>query len=311
MPSLLVIFGITGQQGSSIATTILRDTHLSTQYRIRGLTRDPSQPSAQALQTYGVEMIQGSIDDPTSIKSALSGAHTVFLMTSSIYAPGGREQEYAQGTSIADACVTSGVQFLIYSTVPSANKISGGKYPVASFDVKNDVKTYIQSLPIKSSFFSPGGFMQNYLGQMGPRPTGGPNGEMALTSFVKPETQWPLIDIAADTGKFVGAMLANPEKFAGREVCAAAKLYSMTEVVETMSKVAGKEVKYQQVPKEVFAGFLPEGVMREAMLNMYSYIEEFGYFGAESEREVVWAKENARGELTGLEECLRRSGFGK
>lgn len=308
MSNLLVIFGITGQQGSSLANTILQDAELSKQYRIRGLTRDSSKPAAQALQQRGVEVIKGDIDDQQSIKRALEGAHSVFAMTTSIYAPGGREQELAQGKAIADAAVASGVQFLIYSTVPYAAKISSGKYPVSSFDVKNEVKAYIQTLPIKSAFFSPGGFMQNYLGQMAPQP--GPDGTLALTSFVGPETDWPLIDIATDTGKFVGAMLAQPDKFVGKEVCAATKMYSMTELVTAMSKVAGKEVKYQQVPKDVFANFLPEAI-REVMLNMYSYIEEFGYFGAEGAKEVEWARKNARGEVTGLEEFLRREGFGK
>lgn len=308
MSKLLVIFGITGQQGSSVANTVLQDAELSKQYRIRGLTRDPTKPTAQSLQQKGIEVIKGDIDDPSSITTALKDANTVFAMTTSIYAPGGKEQEYAQGKAIADAAVSAGVDFLVYSTVPSATKISGAKYPVSSFDVKHDVKSYIETLPIKSAFFSPGGFMQNYLGAMGPRP--GPDGTLAVTSFVAPQTEWPLIDIAADSGKFVGAMLADPNRFAGKEVAAATRLYSMTEIVETMSKVAGKEVKYQQVPKDVFAGFLPENV-REPMVNMYSYIEEFGYFGAESKQEVAWAAENARGRLTTLEECLRKNGFGK
>ncbi|EAW10383.1 uncharacterized protein ACLA_048530 [Aspergillus clavatus NRRL 1] len=49
MSKLLVICGATGQQGGSIVETILGDPHLSSQYRMRTLTRDPSKPAAQKL----------------------------------------------------------------------------------------------------------------------------------------------------------------------------------------------------------------------------------------------------------------------
>lgn len=80
---LLVIFGATGQQGSSIIDQLLQDADLASKYAIRGLSRDPSSASSQALKNKGVEIVQC---DPTSdedVKSALNGADDVFLMTSS------------------------------------------------------------------------------------------------------------------------------------------------------------------------------------------------------------------------------------
>lgn len=156
MTNLLVVFGATGQQGSSVISKVLEDAELSKAYKVRGLTRDPLKPDAQALVKRGVEVARCDTDDPASVKAALQGAHTVFAMTVSLYKPGGMEQELAQGKGIADEALAAGVKFLVYSSVPSPKKISGGKYPVDSFDVKDQVREYISSLPIKSAFFLPG-----------------------------------------------------------------------------------------------------------------------------------------------------------
>lgn len=156
MPNLLIIFGITGQQGSSVANHILSDPILSKTYNIRGITRDPNKAEAQAFQSQGVELVKCDLDDRSSIKAALKDAHTVYAMTATMYKPGGMDQELAQGKAIADEAVAAGVRFFVYSSVPSPRKISGGKYHVDSFDIKDEVKDYVQSLPLKSAFFWPG-----------------------------------------------------------------------------------------------------------------------------------------------------------
>jgi uncharacterized protein YbjT (DUF2867 family) len=303
MTNLLVIFGATGQQGTSVANKVLEDAQLSKLYRIRAITRDTSKPDAKVLERKGVNVVRADLDDRTSVRAALHGAHTVFLMTTSMYIPGGFEKEVAQGKLAADEAVVAGAKYLIYSTVPSAKKLTDGRYPVGSFDCKDEVKTYIESLPVKSAFFSPGCFMSNFRSHMGPRP--GPDGRLAITNFAKPETTYPLIDIATDTGKFIGAILSQPEKYAGKTFCAATRIYTMAEIVETISKVDGKEIVYNQIPKDVYAKYLPEG-SREALVNMHAYFEYCGYYGRESKELVEWAASNAIGSLTTLEEYLRR-----
>ena len=213
------------------------------------------------------------------------------------------EKEVAQGKAVADQSVAAGAQYLIYSTVPSPAKLTNGKFPVDSFDCKDDVKTYIESLPIKSAFFAPGCFMQNFHGHMGPRP--GPDGQLAITSFVKPDTPYPLIDNAGDTGKYVGAILAKPDKYAGETFSSATWIYTIAEIAEVMSKTCGKPVKYNQVPKEVFAKFSPDA-NRDTLLNMLSYFEYCGYYGPESKRLVDWAASHARGTPSTFEDYLQR-----
>lgn len=58
---LLVVFGATGNQGGSVIGSILADPRTSKEFKIRGVTRDPSKPNAQALAAKGVEMISVSL----------------------------------------------------------------------------------------------------------------------------------------------------------------------------------------------------------------------------------------------------------
>ncbi|KAH8890570.1 NAD(P)-binding protein [Thozetella sp. PMI_491] len=303
MSKLLVVFGATGQQGASVITQVLEDAELSKQYTIRGLTRDSSSSKSQSLVSKGVEMVQCDADSPSSLQAALSGAHTVFVMTVTMYVPGGIEKETVQGKAIADEVVKSGAKFLIYSSLPSPKAVSGGKYPVDSFDNKKLVQDYISSLPIDSAFFWPGTFMQNFHTGMAPRP--GPDGNLVFWGFVTPETVFPLIDIAADTGKYVATILAAPEQYRGKSLACATRTYTMTEVAEIMARSTGKPVTYKQIPKDVFGGFLGEE-SRETLLNMLSYFEEFGYYGKDTAALVRDMASAARGKLTEFEEYLTR-----
>lgn len=57
MSKLITVFGATGIQGGSVIEHILGDPHLSKEYKIRGITRDTSKDSAQALARRGVEIM--------------------------------------------------------------------------------------------------------------------------------------------------------------------------------------------------------------------------------------------------------------
>lgn len=138
---------------------------------------------------------------------------------------------------------------------------------------------------------------------MGPRPAG--DGTYAIANCVSPDTQLPLIDIADDTGKYVGAILAEPDKYEGKVFSAATGLYSFNEIVEMMSKVSGKTVKYKEIPQKVWMGFLPP-VIADYMADMFLGIQDYGYYGSKTKEDVEWTAKQARGKLTTLEEYFTK-----
>jgi uncharacterized protein YbjT (DUF2867 family) len=61
MSKLITVFGATGKQGGSVIRSILADPLLSKEFKIRGVTRDPTKPAGQALITKGVEVVSVGI----------------------------------------------------------------------------------------------------------------------------------------------------------------------------------------------------------------------------------------------------------
>ena len=306
MSQILTVFGATGQQGGSLVEYVINDPELSKQYKVRAITRDVSKPAAQSLQQKGVEVLQADSDDPDSLKQAMQGAHTVFGVTATVYDEKLKERELAQGKAMADAAVAAGVKYFIFSSLTNGGKLSGGKIQnLAHFDVKAEIEDYIRTKkPMKSAFFAPGSFMQNFGHFMGPRPAG--DGTYAIANFVTPETQLPLIDTVDDTGKYVGAILAEPDKYEGKVLSAATKLYSYSEIVKKMSEASSKTVNYKQLPLSVWKGFLP-AESAEYLVDMFLWIQDYGYYGPQTEELVDWTAKQARGKLTTLEEYLVKS----
>lgn len=154
----ICIIGVTGKQGGSVAQRFLKDSN----YHIRGLTRNPSSPTAQSLAAQGVEVIQADLDDVESLKSSFAGANIIFSVTDywePFFRPDCRQKaaekgisccryaydvEFQQGKNIADAAAqmadTLDANGLIASTLSHAGKCSGGKFlELYHFDAKADV----------------------------------------------------------------------------------------------------------------------------------------------------------------------------
>ena len=303
MSKILAVFGATGQQGSSVINYVLQDPELSQEYKIRAITRDVNSEKAKQLKEK-VEVVYGDVLKRASLETALTGVHTVFAMTTPTFdLDSGLEVEYNSGKTIADVAVEQGAAYIIFSTLPPVKELSGGKYNNAiHFDAKAKVEQYIRGLHIKSAFYSPGAFMQNFQDIPLLTPRKASDGTWIVTLHNSPKAQLGLIDAVGDTGKFVGAILAEPDKYEGKTFCAASALYSFEEVVAIISKVTGKTVIYKQVPIEDVKKSLPFG--QDIITEAFSYAEEFGYWGPESEELVAWAVEHARGRLSTFEEYL-------
>ncbi|RYP82900.1 hypothetical protein DL769_001509 [Monosporascus sp. CRB-8-3] len=213
-------------------------------------------------------------------------------MTIPSFGPDGLEDEYNSGKTIADVAVEKGVEYIIFSTLPSVRKISGGKYTkVTPFDAKAKAEQYIRGLHIKSAFYSPGSFMENFQSQTFLAPRQAPDGTWIMTRHTSPKKQMPLVDAVGDTGKFVGAILAEPDRYEGKTFCAATAFYSLEEIAAIMSQTTGQTVVYKQIPLEDFKRSLP--FEADMFVEGFSYYEEFDYFGPDAKNLVAWAAENA------------------
>ncbi|KAF9204707.1 hypothetical protein BGZ49_004976 [Haplosporangium sp. Z 27] len=307
MSKVLVVFGATGQQGGSVVDFVINDPELSKQFKVRGITRDPSKPAAQALRQKGVDVVKADMDDIESLKKAIHGAHTVFAITSTVDTGFLKTREVAQGKAMADAAVSQGAEYIIFSTLPNVGTISSNKYKhMIHFDAKVEIEDYIRTLPIKSAFFSPGAFMQIFRSMLAPQPIG--NGAYAISCIVAPQTELPLIDIVRDAGKYVGAFLAEPDKYEGKVLIAASKTYTFEDVARIISESTGKAVKYQQIAESTFRGFLPPAGA-DAIVEMLLFFQDFGYNGLETKKLAEQDAQFARGKLATFEDYVKNEPF--
>ena len=98
---VLVVFGATGNQGGSVIESILEDPDTANEFKIRGITRDPSKPNAKALEAKGVETIAANINSKEQVKAALQGAYAVLAVTN-YWEKMDAQLEKQQGRNIAD-----------------------------------------------------------------------------------------------------------------------------------------------------------------------------------------------------------------
>ncbi|KAJ4364060.1 hypothetical protein N0V83_009515 [Neocucurbitaria cava] len=307
--SLLAVFGATGNQGNSTANFVLDSPELSQRYAVRAISRDASKSKMQELQSKGAELVQADLDDASSLTAALKGAEYVFFITTTQYQGNTREIETRQAKALCEAALKEGVKYIIFSSMSHPFKISKGALKhVEHFDDKAEIEQYIRSLPVKSAFFAPGSFMQNFLSHfMKPRPSPSGDGTYVIANVCKGSTPVPYIDIT-ETGKWIGAILADPEKYEGKFFAAAEGLYTFEESCKIVEKVTGKTVNYKQLPDHVFQEFLPPG-MKEQLYEMWALSRDYGYYGEDMKEQITWAKDQAIGKLTGLEEFLRKEKY--
>lgn len=186
MSKLICVVGVTGNQGGSVALRFLKDTN----YRVRGLTRNPASEKAQQLAAQGIEIVQAELEDVQSLEKAFAGANLIFSVTQywePFFRPDCREKaaaqgitcrkyaynvEYQQGKNIADAAATvvdtlEPNGFLV-STLSHGETCSKGAFKTLyHFDAKADVfPNYVNekypALAAKMSCIQTGYFMTSY-----------------------------------------------------------------------------------------------------------------------------------------------------
>lgn len=179
---LIVILGATGNQGSSVVNTFLRDDA----WRVRGLTRNPSSAKAKALSARNVEVVQADMDDISSLLNAFREANAIFIVSDfwGIYGAlvqqekdaiekplnllAGETELQQLKNAIDAASQVPGLERFILSTLSNVTKWSRQKYThVHHFDFKARASAYVEEahpeLWAKTSLFQAGLFLNTYL----------------------------------------------------------------------------------------------------------------------------------------------------
>jgi uncharacterized protein YbjT (DUF2867 family) len=194
---VMLVTGATGQQGGATVRHLLAQG-----WSVRALTRDLNSPPAQALGEAGAEVVQGDLDDRTSLDLALSGVYGVYSMQTPYL---GVDVEEQQGKALADAASAAGVGHFVYASVGGAERNTG----IPHFESKWAIEKRV--------------------------------GELGLPATVLPDKPLQLI-AADDVGAFAALAFANPQDYIGQALEIAGDELTEPQIVETMVKVIGRPV---------------------------------------------------------------------
>ena len=124
----ITVVGGTGAQGGGVVDALLA----SGQYAVRVVSRNPASTSAETLQKRGVRVVKGDLLEPSSLRAAFEGAHGVFLVTN-FWDPTQMPRETEIGSAAVKEARAAGVQHFIWSTLPDAERLSGGRLKLPHF----------------------------------------------------------------------------------------------------------------------------------------------------------------------------------
>jgi NmrA-like family len=319
---LAVILGATRGQGLSVIHALLRSGH----YRIRGVSRSLHTLACDELAQLGVEMVAADLDERASLGAAFASAHAIFAVTT--MCDGDMELEVRQGRNVADAAAAEEMlEHFVWSTLPSARGVSGGRVPVPHMDGKAAVDEYIiASLPglaRKTTFYWGGFYAENVLYPCFVPNFLGSAGRYVWVQAVEEGTVVPMVgDHTVNTGVFVERVLARPDVcLPGGYVLGVVDWMANGELLRMWARVLGDrdghsvEAVYVKSDVSTVAQLWP-GVGKE-LGGMLKLLEELG--------KEAWMKEGVKavtmqdlglkvgeraGDLVSVEKAIRRLGSG-
>ena len=289
---IIAVVGATGAQGGGLVRAILSDERGG--FSARALARDVNSDKAKELAKLGAEVVAADVDDVESLKRAFEGAYGAYCVTF-FWAHFSPEKELAEATNMAQAAKQAGIEHVIWSTledtrqwVPlSDNRMPTlmGKYKVPHFDAKGAANQVFTDLGLPVTFLLTSFYWDNFI-YFGMGPKKGPDGKLALTM---PMGDKKLPGIAAeDIGRCAYGIFKRGREFIGKTVGIAGEHLSGAQMAAALSKALGQEVRYNDVPPEVYRSFGFPGA--EDLGNMFQFKRDFNeYFCSARNLEVARA----------------------
>jgi uncharacterized protein YbjT (DUF2867 family) len=223
----ILVIGATGQQGGSVAKQLV-----SNGWSVRALVRDPDKAASISLRKQGVEVVQGDLNQPSTIEDAMKNVYGVFSAQALDLED--LNKELRHGTSIADLAKSARVSHFVYSSAAGANRNTG----ITSFENKRKIEKYIQSLDLPATILRPVMFMENF--QFTVKKT---HDKIILPYKGAPDTKVQMIAVH-DIGVFALKAFHSPDQYIGKSFDIAGDELSVIQLTEKLSKYFEISVEY-------------------------------------------------------------------
>jgi uncharacterized protein YbjT (DUF2867 family) len=249
----IVVCGATGNQGGAVVNSLLAANSVeavgvgpasaglrtSQRWNVVALSRDPNGAAASRLRDRGVEVRRADLKDAASLREAFADAYGVFGVTqpwSPDYRRCDARGEVVQGRNIVRACLDSGVQHLVMSTVMTIGREKTG---VSHVDSKLEIEEIIRMSGLAYTLLRPGSFMDNIGMPFFPIRKG------SVKGWVNGQAKVPYV-ACKDIGVFAAMAFQDPETYLYREVPLIGDFVSGQELTAILSKMrSGEPFKYK------------------------------------------------------------------
>ncbi|KAF2194364.1 NAD(P)-binding protein [Zopfia rhizophila CBS 207.26] len=335
MSKLLVVIGITGTQGGSVADAFLTAEN----WRVRGITRDPSKPAAQEWASRGVEIVPADMDNIESLVTAFAGAQAIFAMTDYWYPIRDQavrakatergisadqlcaELEIQRGKNMALAAASPQVQKTleryVWSSLGDVSRLSGGKFThVWHFDSKAAVERYIREDPDmaeagltdKASFIHVGLYTDNWRRSGAEIQKDPVTGGYWHVSFDDGRTKLPFVWARRDTGPPVKKLVEDVQP--GARLLAVSQFAHYREFMAVWAKTLGQKLAgedgIKRISEQEFRDMLPPiEDIRDHLMSTWLFFVNFGYDG--SDPKTIYPKDiGAEHLMTSLEDYIKQ-----
>ena len=274
---IIAVVGATGAQGGGLARAILRDTN--GRFAVRAITRNVGSDKAKELGRAGAEIVSADLDDLNSLNKAFAGTDGAFCVTNywEHFSP---EKEIAQARALAQAAKNAGVKHVIWSTLEDTRKsvplsdnrmpTLAGKYKVPHLDTKGESDHFFSDLGVPTTFLLTSFYWDNFI-TFGMGPKRGPDGKLAIT-FPMGDKKLPGIAVE-DIGKCAYGIFQRGSELIGKTVGIAGEFLTGSELATAFARALGQEVRYNDVPPEVYRSFGFPGA--DDLGNMFQFKRDF------------------------------------
>jgi uncharacterized protein YbjT (DUF2867 family) len=273
----IVVVGATGAQGGGLARAILQDA--DGPFRARAMTRKAGSEKAAQLERLGAEVVEADLDDVESLKRAFAGAYGAYCVTNywEHFSP---EKELAQAANMAEAAKDAGLEHVIWSTLEDTRAwvpldddrmpTLMGKYKVPHFDAKGEANRGFTDRGVPTTFLLTSFYWENFI-YFGLEPKRGPDGVLAITM---PMGDKKLPGIASeDIGRCAYGVFGRSRELVGQTVGIAGEHLAGAEMAAALTRALGQEVRYNDVPADVFRAFGFPGA--DDVGNMFQFKRDF------------------------------------
>jgi uncharacterized protein YbjT (DUF2867 family) len=274
---IIAVMGATGAQGGGLARAILADAN--SDFAVRAITRNPESSNAQELARLGAEVVKADLDDLESLKRAFRGCYGAFCVTNfwEHFSP---QKETAQATNLAEAARDAGIQHAIWSTFEDTRErvpldddrmpTLQGNYKVPHFDSKGVADKEFTKRGVPTTFLLTSFYWENAI-HFGTGPSRSPDGTLAITMPMG-DRRMPSIAVE-DIGKAAYGIFKAGKEYIGKTVGVAGEHLTGKEMASAFSRALGEEVRYNDVPPEVYRSFGFPGA--DDMGNMFQFKRDF------------------------------------